>query len=379
MIDPFLLTQKLIRCPSVTPKEGGALLLLKEVLEGLGFECFLKVFSSPETDPVSNLYAARGKGPFHFCFAGHTDVVPVGEEKTWSHDPFGGEIHHGWLYGRGAVDMKGAIGAYVSALSKILSRWPADWEEKVRLSLLITGDEEGPAVHGTVPMLQWLQEREEKLSFCLIGEPTSQESVGDCVKIGRRGSFHAFIKSVGKQGHVAYPEKAHNPIPALVSFLADVCGTSLDKGTDLFPPSSLQITTVDVGNPTHNMIPAEGHAHLNIRYNPHHTAQSLESWLKKKAAPYGLLLETHGSGNAFVSQPHPLHEIIQEKIQEIVGKKPAVTTGGGTSDGRFISQFCPVLELGLCHETAHQVDERVSLEELDLLTQIYEKILESLV
>ena len=375
-LDCIDLTRRLIRCPSVTPAEGGALDLLQEVLEGLGFTCHRLPFGEPDTETVDNLYARLGEAGPNLCYAGHTDVVPVGDPAHWSVDPFAGELRDGWLYGRGAVDMKGAIAAFVSALSSFLARRGAGFGGS--LSLLITGDEEGPAVNGTRKVLDWLAARGETLDACLVGEPTSDERLGDMIKIGRRGSMTCRLSVRGTQGHTAYPHLADNPLHPLVRMLAALTGVALDQGSAHFPPSSLQLTTIDVGNPASNVIPAQARAAFNIRFNDAHSGASLERWLRARldeaGGDYGL--EVTVSGESFLCPPGPFSDLVSGAVRSVAGFAPALGTTGGTSDARFIKDHATVAELGLLNATAHKVDERVSLADLEQLTAIYGAVLD---
>ncbi|MDH3474403.1 MAG: succinyl-diaminopimelate desuccinylase [Rhodospirillales bacterium] len=375
-LDCIDLTRRLIRCPSVTPAEGGALDLLQEVLEGLGFTCHRLPFGEPDTETVDNLYARLGEAGPNLCYAGHTDVVPVGDPAHWSVDPFAGELRDGWLYGRGAVDMKGAIAAFVSALSSFLARRGAGFGGS--LSLLITGDEEGPAVNGTRKVLDWLAARGETLDACLVGEPTSDERLGDMIKIGRRGSMTCRLSVRGTQGHTAYPHLADNPLHPLVRMLAALTGAALDQGSAHFPPSSLQLTTIDVGNPASNVIPAQARAAFNIRFNDAHSGASLERWLRARldeaGGDYGL--EVTVSGESFLCPPGPFSDLVSGAVRSVAGFAPALGTTGGTSDARFIKDHATVAELGLLNATAHKVDERVSLADLEQLTAIYGAVLD---
>ena len=373
-IDPVTLAQDLIRCPSVTPEDAGALGRLEAVLKDMGFTYHRLRFEEPGTEPVENLYARLSdRGP-NFCFAGHTDVVPPGDQRSWSVSPFGGIVAAGRLYGRGAVDMKGAIAAFVAAVSRHL-------EEKGTpdgsISLLITGDEEGVAVNGTRKVLAWLKERGETLDACLVGEPTNPRALGDMIKIGRRGSLTGHLTVHGAQGHVAYPHLADNPLPRLVRMLASITDEPLDQGTEHFQPSTLALTTIDVGNAASNVIPAQGKATFNIRFNDAHTPASLEAWLRAKLDAVGgaYELRLHCSGDSFLTPPGPLTDLVAEAVERVTGRRPDHSTTGGTSDARFIKDFCPVVELGLVGQTMHKVDEHVALDDLHRLTDIYTEIL----
>lgn len=362
-MDPVALAQALLRCRSVTPADGGAQAVLAARLEPLGFTVTRLRFGK-----IENLFAERAGPGSHLCFAGHTDVVPPGE--GWRHEPFAGVIEDGVLYGRGAVDMKGAIAAFVAASAE-----PAN----THLSLLITGDEEGVAQDGTARVLEWMQAQGKIPDFCVVGEPTSRAVLGDVVKIGRRGSMNARITVTGRQGHAAYPHLADNPIHRLVPALAAMAARRLDEGTEWFEPSSLQITSVDVGNPATNVIPARATAKLNIRFNDSHTAAGLTEWLTETLAPFApqAELQVHVSGEAFFTQPGPETEKLVAAIAKVAGMTPEQNTGGGTSDARFISRYCPVAEFGLVGATMHKTDEAVSVAELHRLTEIYKILIQS--
>ena len=374
LADPVPLLRDLIRCPSVTPEDAGALDVLAAALERLGFACHDLAFSEPGTPDVRNLYARLGgEGP-NFCFAGHTDVVPVGDRGAWTHDPFGAEIAGGRLYGRGAVDMKGAIAAFVAATAGFL----AQGRPRGSISLLITGDEEGPAINGTPKLLRWLAGRGERLDACLVGEPTSAETFGDMLKIGRRGSLNAHLVALGTQGHVAYPQQADNPVHRLVRMLASLIETPLDAGTAHFEPSSLQLTTIDVGNPTTNLIPTKATAGFNIRFNDAQSGAGLERALRERLAPFGPHeLTVTISGESFLTPPGRLSDTVAAAVESVCGRRPTLSTSGGTSDARFIRHACPVVEFGLRNATAHKADEHVPLAELEDLTRIYAALLDA--
>ena len=380
-VDPLELSRDLIRCPSVTPEEGGALELLERVLGGLGFTCHRLKFSEPGTPDVENLYARLGAEGRNFCYAGHTDVVPVGDPADWRVDPFAGEVLGDELIGRGAVDMKGAIAAFVAAVSQFLNARGRDFGGSI--SLLITGDAEGPAINGTRKVLGWLAERGERLDACLVGEPTSEQRLADMIKIGRRGSLSGRLSVHGTQGHVAYPQLADNPIHHLVRMLDAVTSEPMDAGSAHFPPSSLQVSSVDVGNPTGNLIPAKATADFNVRFNDSFTGAEVEAWVRArfdraldadKGARYEL--ETRMSGESFLCPPGPLSDIVSHAVEAVTGHTPVLGTTGGTSDARFIKDHCPVVELGLLNATAHKVDERVDLAELRTLGAIYRAVLD---
>ena len=378
-IDTLELAQALIRCPSITPEEGGALDLLQSVLEGLGFTCHRLPFAEEDSPRVDNLYARLGESGPNLCYAGHTDVVPVGDPADWSVDPFGAEVRDGTLFGRGAVDMKGSIAAFVAALSAYLAEGPLPGS----VSLLITGDEEDVAVNGTRKVLRWLGEQGEKLDCCLVGEPTSDARLGDMVKIGRRGSLNARLTVQGTQGHTAYPQLADNPTHHLARMLNALVSEPLDAGNAHFPPSSLQITSVDVGNPVTNVIPAKATANFNVRFNDMHSSATVEAWLRERLD--AAIDESHGaryemsmrvSGESFLCSPGPWSDLVSAAVTSVTGAAPQLGTTGGTSDARFIKDHCGVAELGLLNATAHKVDEHVSLDDLNDLTAIYRDILE---
>lgn len=374
-IDAVELAQALIRCPSVTPLDAGALDVLQAALTDLGFTCTRLPFSEAGTADIDNLYARLGTASPNFCFAGHTDVVPVGRREGWSVDPFEGLIENDMLYGRGAVDMKGSIAAFVAAVADVKAAWGDRLPGSI--SLLITGDEEGVSINGTAKMLGWLQEKGEKLDHCLVGEPTNARKLGDMAKIGRRGSMNGVLTVRGTQGHVAYPHLADNPIPRLLRMLTALTAAKLDDGTPHFQPSNLEITTVDVGNATTNVIPAEATARFNIRFNDCHTADSLKALTTGLCDAVGgnYSLEFAISGEAFLTPPGILSEIVSAAIEATAGLKPELSTSGGTSDARFIKNHCPVIEFGLVGQTMHKTDERVSLKDLQALTCIYKDIL----
>jgi succinyl-diaminopimelate desuccinylase len=379
--DSVELTRSLIRCPSVTPAEGGALDLLQSWLEEMGFVCHRLPFREDGTEEVDNLYARLGTQRPNFCYAGHTDVVPVGDAAAWSVDPFGAELADGAVTGRGAVDMKGAIACFVAALHGFLGRRNNGFGGSI--SLLITGDEEADAINGTRKVLAWLAERGERLDACLVGEPTSDRRLGDMVKIGRRGSMNGHLTVTGIQGHTAYPQHADNPLHHLVRMLDAVTGEPLDQGNEHFPPSSLQLTTIDVGNETSNLIPAKASAAFNVRFNDRHNSAGIEEWLRDRfdraldgarGAAYELSIRV--SGESFLCPPGPLSDFVSGAVEEVTGQAPILGTTGGTSDARFIKDFCPIAELGLLNATAHQVDERVSIADLEALTAIYAAVLD---
>jgi len=383
VIDPVELTQTLIRRPSVTPADAGAMDVLQRILQGLGFTCRRMPFEGPGGEGVhariENLYARRGTASPNLCFAGHTDVVPTGAADGWSADPFLAEVRDGVLFGRGAVDMKGGIAAWVSAVSAVLSKG----EPNGSLSFLITGDEEGPALHGTKRVVETLIAEGEVVDACVVGEPSSQGVLGDMIKIGRRGSLNTWITVKGKQGHVAYPQRAANPAPVLVKLLSALDAHALDNGYEAFQPSNLEITTIDIGNPATNVIPAEARARLNIRFNPGHSGDSLIAWLNAEAARVEaktgltITLEHMCSGEAFLTPQGPFVTAVQDAVEAELGVRPEASTTGGTSDARFIRALCPVLELGLVGVTMHQFDERVPTAEIEALAGVYRRVIES--
>ncbi|MDT7950721.1 MAG: succinyl-diaminopimelate desuccinylase [Acetobacteraceae bacterium] len=368
-MDPLPLAQALIRCRSVTPADDGALAILERTLGEIGFTLHPLRFGE-----TPNLFARLGTGSPHFCFAGHTDVVPPGS-SGWTAEPFAGDIRDGRLIGRGACDMKGGIAAFVAATA---AHAPA---LNGSISLLITGDEEGPATDGTVRVLEWMQAHGQIPDFCLVGEPTNREALGDVIKIGRRGSLNAEIRVHGTQGHAAYPHQADNPVHRLVRALAALTAAPLDAGSDWFEPSTLQLTSVDVGNPATNVIPAEATARLNIRFNDLHRGADLERWLRATIAPHcpRFDLEVSISGESFLTEPGPQVDRLRNVIAAATGNDPALDTGGGTSDARFIAQFCPVAEFGLVGTTMHKADESVPVDELRRLADIYRAILAAFV
>ncbi|MFV3129964.1 succinyl-diaminopimelate desuccinylase [Niveispirillum sp. KHB5.9] len=373
-IDPVALTQDLIRCPSVTPADAGALGVLQTVLEGMGFTCRRLVFEEAGTDPVDNLYARLGTAAPNFCFAGHTDVVPVGDGAAWTTNPFGAEIINGKLYGRGTSDMKGAIAAFTSAISSFLNR---NGLPDGSISLLITGDEEGPSINGTRKVLDWMRANGEVIDACLVGEPTNPHVLGDMMKIGRRGSVTATLTAYGAQGHVAYPHLADNPLPRLTRALSMLADSPLDEGTAHFQPSTLAITTIDVGNPASNVIPAKGTAKFNIRFNDLHTPKSLEAHINDVLEEVGGAwdLKMAVSGEAFLTPPGALVATVAGAVTAVTGRTPELSTSGGTSDARFIKNFCPVVEFGLVGQTMHKVDEHVDVADIRTLAAIYDRVL----
>lgn len=378
-VDPVELACELVRRPSVTPMDAGVLDLLAGALAPLGFVCHRLRFETPGADPVDNLYARLGTAAPHLCFAGHTDVVPAGDPAAWSVDPFAGVVEDGRLVGRGAADMKGAVAAFVAAVSGLVeAAGSPPGGIPGSISLLITGDEEGPAVNGTRKVLDWLVERGERIDACIVGEPTNPNRLGEMVKIGRRGSLTGKLSVSGTQGHVAYPHLADNPLPRLVRMLAGLTGRPLDEGSAHFPPSSLQITTIDVANPAENVIPALGRATFNIRFNDLHTSRTLMDWARSVCDDVGgaYELDFRVSGEAFLTEPGPLSELVAGAVERVTGIRPELSTTGGTSDARFIRAVCPVVEFGAVGRTMHKVDEQIAVADLLLLADVYRQILE---
>jgi succinyl-diaminopimelate desuccinylase len=377
--DPVAIARDLIRCRSVTPDEGGALAYLQGLLTPAGFEVHRAIFAEPGTAPVDNLYARIGTARPNLLFAGHTDVVPPGNEGAWSHPPFAGEVASDRLYGRGAVDMKGGIACFVAAALDYLAAHRG--RPKGSISLLITGDEESVAVNGTVKLLKWAAERGESFDHCILGEPSNVEVLGDTIKAGRRGSLNGTLIVAGRQGHVAYPERADNPIRGLMSLMAAL-QAPLDEGSEHFSPSHLEFTSVDVGNTTVNLIPDEARARFNVRYNDHHSPTALKTLIERraKAAAGGRVHYAFewqpSNADVFVTKPGPFTELAAAAIAEVTGRQPKLSTSGGTSDARFIKNYCPVLEFGLVGQTMHQTDESAPVQDLVMLTAIYRRIVE---
>jgi succinyl-diaminopimelate desuccinylase len=375
MIDAIALAQDLIRCPSVTPADAGALDVVEAALKPLGFACHRLRFEQEGTAAIDNLYARLGTEAPHFCFAGHSDVVPPGE--GWAHDPFSATILDDVLYGRGAADMKSALAAFVAAVARLLEKGAP----KGSISLLITGDEEGPAINGTAKMLGWLSQRGERIDHCVVGEPTSVAHAGDTLKIGRRGSINFQIIVTGVQGHVGYPHKAINPIPALAALVTQLSSQPLDKGNAHFDPSTLVFTSMDVGNPATNVIPGEARAAFNIRFNDKHTPASLTGWVDDRAQNVAretgatIQIRHSVSGTSFLTQPGKFTQLVSDTVARVMGQAPVFSTSGGTSDARFIKDHCPVVELGLAGATMHKTDEGVALSEIRSLTDIYAQLL----
>ncbi|MBS0242020.1 MAG: succinyl-diaminopimelate desuccinylase [Proteobacteria bacterium] len=379
--DPVELARALIRCPSVTPEEGGALQLLEEVLKPAGFTCHRLMMREAGTPDVDNLYARFGRGQPHLCFAGHTDVVPVGDEKAWTRAPFGAEIHGGVLFGRGAVDMKGAIACFAAAALRFVERNRG--RDDFSISFLITGDEEGPSINGTMKVLDWMRDNGEVMDACVVGEPSNPKELGDEIKIGRRGSLNAELVVHGRQGHAAYPQLAENPVPKLARIIDRLSSTPLDQGTPDFEPSSLQVTVISAPNTATNVIPREARAKFNVRYNDLWRRPKVEAWVREQAAIAAkdlgarFEIEFSGTGDVFLTKPGPLVETMRGAVRDVTRREPALTTGGGTSDARFIQAYCPVIEFGLVNETIHAIDERVAVADLEKLTAIYERFIAS--
>ncbi|MBI2717801.1 MAG: succinyl-diaminopimelate desuccinylase [Rhizobiales bacterium] len=378
--DSITILQDLIRCRSVTPAEGGALRVLENLLSSHGFVCHRLIFKEEGTADVENLFARIGTGGPHLCFAGHTDVVPPGEEVDWTHPPFAAEIADGFLYGRGAVDMKGPVAAFATAA---IDHLKSGGRTRGSISLLITGDEEGPAINGTVKVLQWMRDNGHLPDHCIVGEPSSADKLGDTIKIGRRGSLSFAVTVDGRQGHAAYPHKADNPIPKIARFISTISSASLDDGTDHFDPSTLAVTSVDVGNPATNVIPARAVAKFNIRFNPTHGFDSLRQWVNERIAETkaelgGIWSVASSEGaEAFITEPGAFVGQVQDAIEQETGLLPKLSTSGGTSDARFIKDYCPVLEFGPTNATIHQTDERISVAELKATQAVYSRILEA--
>ncbi len=374
-LDPVDLTARLIRCPSVTPAEGGAIALLAGVLAAGGFSC-----TRVDRGGIANLYARWGKAGANrsFGFNGHTDVVPVGDAAAWTHDPFGAEIAEGLMYGRGACDMKSGVAAFVAAAVDFVRETPPDGA----VILAITGDEEGEGRDGTIAILDWMAFNGERMTDCLVGEPTCPHEMGEMMKIGRRGSMTAQVTAAGVQGHSAYPHRAKNPLSALVKLLARLDAEPLDRGTPHFDPSTLAITTIDTGNIVSNIIPARATAAVNIRFNDLHTGDSLSDWLQGEAAAVAettgveIALKISVSGESFLTPPGQLSALVSRAVQAETGRKPVASTSGGTSDARFVKDHCPVVEFGLVGKTMHQVDERVEVAQIHQLKAIYGRILQ---
>jgi len=373
-IDPIELSQALIRCESVTPEDAGALDVLQAALEELGFVCQRHVFTEDGTPDVDNLYARLGTASPNICYAGHTDVVPIGDVAAWSVAPFGADIKEGVLYGRGAVDMKPAIAAFVAAVAQLV-------HERGTLagsiSFLITGDEEGPAINGTKKLLDVITAQGEVLDHCIVGEPTNPAKLGEMAKIGRRGSVNGVLRVNGVQGHAAYPENAENPVPGMLNLLKVLDGLALDQGNAHFQPSNLEITSIDVGNTAHNVIPAQASAKFNVRFNSEHSGDSITALLRESLAAANVAheLDLHVTGESFLCPPGKLSDLTTAAVEKVLGITPELSTTGGTSDARFIKDYCSLIEFGLINEMAHKVDENIAVADVQALAEIYTEIL----
>jgi succinyl-diaminopimelate desuccinylase len=380
MNDAVSIARDLIRCPSVTPADAGALGVLESVLKAAGFEVHRVTFSEPGTADIDNLYARIGSEAPHISFAGHTDVVPAGDETAWSHGAFSGDVKDGLLYGRGAVDMKGGIACSVAAALEYLAAHGG--KPKGSISFLITGDEEDVALNGTIKLLKWIADRGEKLDHCVLGEPSNVEVLGDCIKIGRRGSQSGTLYVDGIQGHVAYPQRAANPVPDISRLIVALGDEPLDHGSAQFQASNLEFTSVDVGNTAGNVIPGQARAKFNIRFNDNHSHESLRQMVEQRLAKVAgnriraRIVWEPSNANVFVTKPGAFTDLAVAAIEEVTGRKPELSTSGGTSDARFISRYCPVIEFGLVGQTMHQIDERTPVSDLEKLTRIYRGVLE---
>ena len=380
MTDALTITRDLIRCPSVTPADAGALGVLEALLKQAGFTTHRITFSEAGTADIDNLYARIGTEGPHITFAGHTDVVPPGDEAAWSLPAFSGEVRDGYIYGRGAVDMKGGIACSVAAALDYLR--DHDGQPKGSISFLITGDEEDVSINGTIKLLKWAAERGEKFDHCVLGEPSNQEVMGDCIKIGRRGSQSGTLIVEGRQGHVAYPHRAENPVPDISRLIVALSDEPLDHGSAQFQPSNLEFTSVDVGNTASNVIPGLARAKFNIRYNDCHTQDSLRALVEERLAKAcGNRIRAHidwlpSNSKVFLTKPGPFTDLAVAAIESVTGRKPELSTTGGTSDARFIASYCPVIEFGLVGQTMHQIDERASVADIATLTKIYRGILD---
>ncbi|OSI48351.1 succinyl-diaminopimelate desuccinylase [Bradyrhizobium canariense] len=383
MTDALSIARDLIRCPSVTPADAGALGVLEQALNAAGFTCHRVTFSEPGTADVDNLYARIGTDGPHITFAGHTDVVPPGDESAWSVGAFSGEVKDGFLHGRGAVDMKGGIACSVAAVLEHLAANDGKprSDGKGSISFLITGDEEDVSINGTIKLLKWAAERGEKFDHCVLGEPSNVETLGDTIKVGRRGSQSGTLYVDGVQGHVAYPHRAANPVPDIARLIVAISDEPLDHGSAQFQASNLEFTSVDVGNPANNVIPGQARAKFNIRYNDNHTQASLRELVETRLTKAcgnrirARIVWEPSNSNVFVTKPGPFTELAVSAIEEVTGRKPELSTSGGTSDARFISSYCPVIEFGLVGQTMHQIDERVPVRDLERLTKVYRGIL----
>jgi succinyl-diaminopimelate desuccinylase len=384
MIDAVSIARDLVRCPSVTPVDAGALGVLENLLKAAGFDTHRVTFGEPGTADIANLYARIGSEAPHITFAGHTDVVPPGDESAWTHGAFSGEVKDGFLYGRGAVDMKGGIACSLAAVLQYLADHGGKpgKDGKGSISFLITGDEEDISVNGTAKLLQWVAARGEKFDHCVLGEPSNVEVLGDCIKIGRRGSQSGTLYVDGIQGHVAYPQRAANPVPDISRLIVAISDEPLDHGSAQFQVSNLEFTSVDVGNSASNVIPAQARAKFNIRFNDHHTQATLRELVEARLAKAAgnrikaRIVWEPSNSNVFVTKPGPFTDLAVAAIEEVTGRKPELSTSGGTSDARFIASYCPVIEFGLVGQTMHQIDERAAVSDLEKLTKIYRSVLD---
>jgi succinyl-diaminopimelate desuccinylase len=380
MNDALSIARDLLRCPSVTPADAGALGVLENILNSAGFDLHRVTFSEPGAADIDNLYARIGNEGPHITFAGHTDVVPPGDEGAWTHGAFSGDVKDGFLYGRGAVDMKGGIACSVAAALGYLA--DNGGKPKGSISFLITGDEEDIAVNGTIKLLQWAASRGEKFDHCVLGEPSNVEELGDCIKVGRRGSLSGTLTVDGIQGHVAYPQRASNPVPDIAALILALSNEPLDHGSAQFQASNLEFTSVDVGNPAGNVIPAQARAKFNIRFNDHHTQDSLRALIEQRmTVAAGNRIRARiawepSNADVFVIKPGAFTDLVVAAIEQVTGRKPDLNTGGGTSDARFITRYCPVIEFGLVGQTMHQIDERTPVADLEKLTKIYRGVLD---
>jgi succinyl-diaminopimelate desuccinylase len=380
MNDALSIARELLRCPSVTPADAGALGILENILKAVGFEVHRITFSEPGAADIDNLYARIGSAAPHISFAGHTDVVPAGDEAAWSHGAFAGEVKDGLLYGRGAVDMKGGIACSVAAALEYLAA--NGGQPKGSISFLITGDEEDVAVNGTIKLLEWVAKRGDKFDHCVLGEPSNVEMLGDCIKIGRSGSQSGTLHVEGIQGHVAYPQRANNPVPDISRLIVALSDEPLDRGSARFQASNLEFTSVDVGNAATNVIPGEARAKFNIRFNDNHSHESLRQLVEQRLAKAtgnrirARIVWEPSNSNVFVTKPGAFTDLAVAAIEQVTGRKPELSTSGGTSDARFISRYCPVIEFGLVGQTMHQIDERTPVSDLEQLTRIYRGVLD---
>lgn len=370
------ITQDLIKCPSITPKDAGVFDVLEEKLTELGFECHRLIFEEDGLHPVTNMFAKIGNGKPHFCYAGHLDVVPIGNVEDWTHMPFAAEVHDKTLFGRGASDMKGSIGAFIAAVEGFLKDYNPFYGT---ISLLIAGDEEDPKIAGTKRVLKWLESEQLIPDMCLVGEPTNPKHLGEMIKIGRRGSLSGEITVKGVQGHAAYPHLADNPMPKMIDILSEIKSISFDEGSEFFQATNLEIVTIDTGNTADNVIPAKTTAVFNVRFNDLHRSQDIINTIARTADKTGhkYNIEYHISGESFLTEPGELSDLVASSVKKTIGRSPDLTTTGGTSDARFISQYCPVVEFGGVGESMHKVDENIRIADLNDLTDIYFNVLKA--